>query len=52
VPRDGNSGEDVVRDVVELGTIFIQHDEAFRLSAHLTVTSRPGELGGGDAGAT
>ena len=23
VPRDGNSGEDVVRDVVELGTIFI-----------------------------
>ena len=23
VPRDGSSGEDVVRDVVELGTIFI-----------------------------
>jgi hypothetical protein len=40
----------VVRDVVELGPIFITRN--FRLSAHLTVTSRPGELGGGDAGAT
>ena len=30
--------------------IYIGH--RFCLSAHLTITSRPGELGGGDAGAT